>query len=144
MTAAAAAATPTPSFLDAEQEREEGVSTYMKMTLPSAPKLKISDLKSMADTSIPDIVMYAKLKQILQSDTEYAFSASRILIEHFGAKQVDLHGEQRIVKDSSSKSMYEKVRRALLRLNKEGIVEMRKLGVTSYFWLKQQQQQEQQ
>ena len=136
-------ATTTTTYIDADREKEEDVAKYMRMTLPAPPKMRVSELKTMVYTPFSDVIMAAKVKAILQADQDNAYSVARILIEYFGVKEISEHGIQRVPKTDNIKNVYEKVRKALIKLHKEGKVEMRLLGRTSYYWWKKQQEQEQ-
>jgi len=95
-------------------------------------KVKIEELKS-GGVGLGDTM--DKLLAILKQNQGYAFTPARLLIDYFGVREVNIHGTPSIdLGDKGVSGAYERVRRSLLALKKQGVLEMLRISRTVYYW----------
>src|SRR5215216_2689981 len=95
-------------------------------------KVKIEELKS-GGVGLGDTM--DKLLAILKQNQGYAFTPARLLIDYIGVREVNIHGTPYIdLGDKGVSGAYERVRRSLLALKKQGVLEMLRISRTVYYW----------
>jgi len=97
-------------------------------------KIPISKVNKKNPTRVYEIV-----KETLREDSKNAYTVMGIMVEKFGVKKSDLEGKswrQWPKKPFSHVYLYQKIRKSLRRLEKEGRIETAKEGMSFVYWWK--------